>query len=618
MSERKRSPQKLLYHAGVDAPSIAGSERHFARPRVDLEFLDMASSSHPLDEPLALVSLLEFPTVYVAADSPPGAGESLTRRSGRAKRGSDNSTQAMRYTLHEGLRRGKRRHKAADSHAGTPPLQWQKSLRPRTFAEALTLQIERHGDSARSLALRLSSMGLFVSRWCIAKWCRAGSSPQSRRSLSAIKRIERIYKLKAGYLTKCIPHPNRAPLNGWLAGRSQRERQRLSWHLPENFETRSDCMKKEIVDWISKNIIGCATAFGQYQARVQKNAFAIKLVYAPRGGQPSSARASSASKDRVPSALLALEVNDLVDFKTSTFTRVDEQRLGIWNKETVRLHLRRLGLLLGAMATPAHSSTSGPGFPRGSLTLALLVLPSVWDWYLSWRLNRRGSFSLDEVSILRLGISLTRPVTGWLRQRPLLAQRIVLHAPIVTEAEISAARDWASACDTCFQHLKVRLAEVKRIARRHRDPFEAIRVVLGQPEPVVVYRRIADEILKYFPDVRRYPVAAAETARSLLMVRLGLHLGLRQRNLRELLLCLPGQPYRSEFELEYRRRGEMRWCEATKRWEIFIPSVAFKNSDSTFFFWPSVSSCASGRTESLWPNCLVCQRVQAPPVTRIE
>ena len=39
------------------------------------------------------------------------------------------------------------------------------------------------------------------------------------------------------------------------------------------------------------------------------------------------------------------------------------------------------------------------------------------------------------------------------------------------------------------------------------------------------------------PDARRYPRQAAESVRSFLMVRLALHLGLRQKNLRELLLA---------------------------------------------------------------------------------
>ncbi len=39
------------------------------------------------------------------------------------------------------------------------------------------------------------------------------------------------------------------------------------------------------------------------------------------------------------------------------------------------------------------------------------------------------------------------------------------------------------------------------------------------------------------PCERRYPRQAAEAARAFLMLRLGLHLGLRQKNLRQLLVC---------------------------------------------------------------------------------
>jgi hypothetical protein len=85
------------------------------------------------------------------------------------------------------------------------------------------------------------------------------------------------------------------------------------------------------------------------------------------------------------------------------------------------------------------------------------------------------------------------------------------------------------------------------------------------------------------PDAQRYPRDAAESVRAFLMLRLGLHLGLRQRNLRELMLCLPGAIPRTERQLEAQRRGEIRWNERHSGWEVLIPSVAFKNASSSFF-----------------------------------
>ena len=64
--------------------------------------------------------------------------------------------------------------------------------------------------------------------------------------------------------------------------------------------------------------------------------------------------------------------------------------------------------------------------------------------------------------------------------------------------------------------------------------------MLEADSPVGEYRRIAEEIARLMPDERRYPRAAAESVRSILLIRFGLHLGLRQKNLRQLLLCPRG------------------------------------------------------------------------------
>jgi hypothetical protein len=82
--------------------------------------------------------------------------------------------------------------------------------------------------------------------------------------------------------------------------------------------------------------------------------------------------------------------------------------------------------------------------------------------------------------------------------------------------------------------------EIQRVAKVHSNPFEAIMPILEADSPVGEYRKIADEIVRTMPDERRYPSAAAEATRSFLIIRFGLHTGLRQKNLRQLLLCPKG------------------------------------------------------------------------------
>src|SRR5690606_27996045 len=218
------------------------------------------------------------------------------------------------------------------------------------------------------------------------------------------------------------------------------------------------------------------------------------------------------------------------------------------------------------------------------LTLAMLALPAIWDWYLQWRERKRGFFTAWETDMLTLGLAFVRPGTGWLRQNPGLSDRLEPIPGLVTQKDIERARSgWDAQCDAMAAHAKHRVQEVSRVVRIHRDPFEPILPILEAESPVAEYRKITDEIVRLMPDPIHYPLPAAEAVRSLLMLRFGLHLGLRQKNLRELMVCKPGDEPRTERQLEEMRRGEIRWSKRDGGWEVLIPSIAFKNASSSFF-----------------------------------
>jgi len=281
---------------------------------------------------------------------------------------------------------------------------------------------------------------------------------------------------------------------------------------------------------------------------------------------------------------LAEEMAELVRFKSATLTDIGFQRRGVWGEETALQKIEHLGLMFGALAAAPDGAVSGKGIPLARLSFAILVFPRVWDWYVQWRERRRGFYTRWEVEMLRLGMALTREGTGWLRQQPDLANRLKPIKELISEDDIAQARlDWDAACDVAHAHAAARSKEIERVARVHRDPFEPILSVLEADSPVAEYRKIADEIVLHAPSPDRYPRAAAESCRSLLLIRLGLHLGLRQKNLRQLMVCPRDQLPRSERQLEKLRRGEIRWSERQHGWEVLIPAVAFKNADSSFF-----------------------------------
>lgn len=218
------------------------------------------------------------------------------------------------------------------------------------------------------------------------------------------------------------------------------------------------------------------------------------------------------------------------------------------------------------------------------MTFALLVFPSVWDWYLGWREARRGFFTAWETDMLQLAAAFTRRETGWLRQSPALAEHLSPLPDLVSADDIAAAQsDWDGVCDALHAHALSRFKEVSRVARIHRDPFEPILPILEAESPLLEYRKITDEIARRMPDARRHPKPAAEAVRAFLMLRLGLHLGVRQKNLRQLLFRPRGASPTSERRLETLKRGELRWSARDQAWEVLIPAQAFKNSGSSYF-----------------------------------
>jgi len=465
---------------------------------------------------------------------------------------------------------------------------------PTHFRDALALHMERHGDSTHHLCRAIANSGQRVDYATIRTWLRGDRMPQSSRSMAILMWIERRYRLPVGYFKAKFSHPARATIGPRRKGISSAEQRRLAWHLPDDFDQRPKKERDSILDWVRTAIITGATDYRRFQAEAMKHRYAIRFpALAGRIDAPSSFCDDEQhifdgdpelTGTVVAPPRLAREMSDLVAFKTSTLTSIGFQRNGVWNDITSAQRVEHFGLLFGALAASPRGAVAGFGVPLAHLSFAMLVFPSVWDWYVQWREHRRGFYTRWEVDMLRLGLALTRAETGWLRQNPQMAARLRPIPPLVSQTEVDVAQaDWDAACDRFHKHGLVRAKEIDRVARVHRDPFEPILPILEAASPVTEYRKITEEIIRLMPDAKRYPRDAAEAVRSFLMLRLGLHLGLRQRNLRELLICPPGRSPRSERQLETLKRGEMRWDARHSAWEVLIPSIAFKNANSSFF-----------------------------------
>lgn len=487
-------------------------------------------------------------------------------------------------------RRGKKKREIIEF----PTPLWDTNTERMGFSVALSTEMKRHGDSWFHLYRAVGEVDKLIDSHTIRSWCEGKREPRTIQSFEVLGRIERRYRLPVGYFKSRLAHPGRA-LTGHILPKIQRsEARRIAWHLPEDFNLRSKDEQDEIMTWVQANIITGATEYRRYQSSAAKFPYAVRFD----GLQTKKRRKGTTQKLNEEDGLdpevhntaftaperLEAEMKELVRFKTSTLTALGQQRNGVWNSETTAQRVEHFGLMLGAFAASPNSSVRGFGARLESLTLGMLVFPAVWDWYLTWRERKRGFYTLWECDMLVLGAALTRKDTGWLRQSPHIARHLEVIPGLISVEDISRVQaDWDTACEQLYQHTRLRNGEIERVARVHRDPFEPILVVLESEKPVAEYRKITDEIVRLMPDEGTYPVSYAEAVRSFLLLRLGLHLGLRQRNMRELMLCLPGDTPRTERRLEDLKRGEIRWSDRDQGWEVFIPSVAFKNAGSSFF-----------------------------------
>lgn len=442
---------------------------------------------------------------------------------------------------------------------------------PSTFQEALDIQIRRHGETSWQLHDAIARSGDLLSKTTIPSWRRGHRTPQTIESFDVLRRIEDRYRLPAGYFREFLVNRPRAPM-GNIPGVRPAEARRLAWHLPEDFAERASAEQDEILEWVRRVIISGTTEYRRYQAESMRQRFGLRF--------------ESASKRRrlIAPPRLQAEMDALNGFKTATLTKAGYKRSGVWNEETSAQRTEHLGLMFGAISAAADGPVSGLGVPLEQLTFGLLIFPGIWDWYVQWRERKRGFYTRWEAEMLQTAAAFTRAETGWLRQSPQYAEDLKPIPGVVSVGEIEdVQRDWHGACDLLYRHALARAKEVERVARVHRDPFEPILPILEADSPLAEYRKIADELVRRMPDAGRYPKAHAEAVRSFLMLRIGLHSGLRQKNLRQLMVCPKGQAHRSERQLADTKRGELRWSERDAGWEIFIPAVAFKNATSSFF-----------------------------------
>lgn len=224
---------------------------------------------------------------------------------------------------------------------------------PSTFGEALQLHARRHSETVYHLYNAVVRAEDGVNRSTLISWGRGKKIPRAAISLEILGRIERRYRLPAGYFLGFSGPPVRAPGDFDLDGVSPAERRRLAWHLPEDFNRRSRHEQAEILSWVRNVIVSGSTDYRKYQAAAMRQRYAVRFSCASGPVRKSSPpRTPEEAGIVIAPKRLNDEMAEILRFKTSTFAAFGLQRNGVWGSETASQKVEHFGLWFGAFVAP--------------------------------------------------------------------------------------------------------------------------------------------------------------------------------------------------------------------------------------------------------------------------
>jgi len=432
-----------------------------------------------------------------------------------------------------------------------------------TFGERLDRLRVKSGLSKYALSKAITSAGKNIDNKLIENWISDKKIPDPKMN-ERLEKIASVLGVDFSYLIEPLPLYRSKTLSKKI-DLPKSIRRRVSQHLPKDFETRSNLEKEEILQWVSDNILSTPKEIlddGDVKPGITGTDLAFYVF-----SRDVDTRSPTSSDEFI------LELNEVQNFKTVKLLPYGKLRNTAWNPvsaERADYHLR-------AFVGSIHSM----GMPGERATICLCLFPKIIDMFIDWKVARRKGYTLNINDPLLIFESLLHPKTGFISQSPHLRNRVRPIPGFISYDEASRVISdeegaWEEACQRARAHIIARIKEVKRVAEKGRDPFEALLPALNFENPVQVYSRIIDEVRRRTPGCR-YAKSRAEAMRSLMMIRIGLLTGLRSKNLRELLFT-QGKQQRSWKELKRLKRGELSLHGDT--FNIRIPREAFKNSTS--------------------------------------
>lgn len=411
-----------------------------------------------------------------------------------------------------------------------------------------------------SLSKREISEHIGVTPDVINNWSTRGRIP-SIRYVAIVQKLEDLCRVRPGFLVEKLVLPDRA--RSAKVEMSASHRRRFAYHLPEDFEQRSPAEQSEILSWASNNILSPGTKedFGQVESS-DDDIYSLDLL-----GTGTKRLASA------PEALRR-EILDLISFRTSEFTPQGMIRNSTWTKATEGLMVSHYQMLFGAALKL--------GYPREALSLSLALSPRFIDEYIDWRYRKRGGHTRTVELVLIALSGLLHPDHGYITQQEasFLPKIQSLRGVIEDNVCMEVERDWRTGCAKAKSHISKRLKELKKLLVPGRSVFEPILPVLESDLPVATYMKIVREIRIRQRSYEASSVRWAEDCRAIMMIRLGLETGFRQKNLIQLRLCPIGSDPTPMKILSRQKCGEL-YLSQDAKWVIRMPVAALKNANSS-------------------------------------
>lgn len=412
----------------------------------------------------------------------------------------------------------------------------------------------------------------------IYAWIARDNNP-AVESFPAIRRIEHALNLPKDALTSRVvrPRPRRFSLDVYPEcitvdddeielRKRHKIRARLRTLLPDDYDERSEIEKVEIAVWVVRNLLRRATAWHEWNRLMGGNPFRMS---------------------KLPHTVEE-HVGQLARFKRGTLPPPGMNRNGTWSEAAESMCRDDLGSLLGYLTLPRDAPDPrfrGLGLDPGLFSLGMFVCSDFVDTWVRWKARRRNKdeddsdpeserYCLYDLNMVSRLVNELKTGTGWIRQKPELANDLKPIPGFVDEAFIVRAKDdWDRACNEASANYLKLAAQIEEVAEEQRDPFEPVLTLLDvdhplYTNPISAFKIFTRNIINDLPDPSTAPIHAARHVRHYLIARILIATALRSRNIREL-------TYREDNKGHLRREGD--------KWVIVIPYKRFKNKNSSFF-----------------------------------